>query len=76
MEILLNCILWYFIIFVCLFICVIGDEYLVIKKYGRETYNKFKPYDYKTNLLITGIWPIIFVIGVYIFIKHYILKKD
>lgn len=76
MEILLNCILWYVIIWICCFGYVILDEYLVIRKYGRNDYEKFKPYDYKANLFITAMWPLLILISIYVFVKHYILKKD
>lgn len=76
MDIFLNCVIWYFIIFVCLFIWAMVDDYLVLRKYGKETYQKFKPYDYKLSLFLTSIWLFIFIIGIYVFIKHYIFKKD
>lgn len=76
MGIILNCLLLYFIIFICLFIWTLIDDYIVLKKYGKETYQKFKPYDYKVNLFLTSIWLFIFIFGIYVFIKHYIFKKD
>ena len=66
MEVLKIIAIIYFIVLFNMFIYAILDDYLIIRKYGKETFHKFSPYDYKTHLLISAVWPVLFVVGIFI----------
>lgn len=73
MEVLKIIAIIYFIVLVGVFFYGMVDDYLTMRKYGKETFHKFSPYDYKTHLLIGVVWPILFVVGIFIFIEK--IKK-
>lgn len=75
MEILINLLLCYVVVFVIIVSVLMFDDYNTIRKYGKHTFNKFSPYSYKHYMVIASVWPILLLVGIYILFKEYILKK-
>ena len=73
MEILINLLICYVVVFVIIVGVLMFDDYNTIRKYGKYTFNKFSPYSYKHYMVIASVWPFLAAFGIYIFIKHYIL---
>lgn len=52
MEVLKIIAIIYFIVLTGVFFYGMVDDYLTMRKYGKETFHMFSPYDHKTHLLI------------------------
>lgn len=75
MEILINLLICYVVVFVIIVGVLMFDDYNTIRKYGKHTFNKFSPYSYKHYMVIASVWPIIAIVSIYVFFKEYIFKK-
>lgn len=71
MEVLSEILFWYITIAICVYTWLMIDDYLLIKKYGKETFNNFSPLDFKAHIAISILWPIFLMFGVFILFQKF-----